>query len=226
MLESGRVLALVHCNLKPLATKQGGPFGSYTLWSDDEGRTWNRAPASDALHVAENPTRAHEWGFWEPAMVEHAPGRLLMLARTPTGWLWESRSIDNGTTWSLPVKTAVPNPVPPPVLTRVPGSDTLVLIQNPEVDLASGWHGGPRRVLAFRSSTDGGRTWSEPADLYRATEQGLWVDYPAIRWIDGNLHMVWRHIRGALTGQGMTSLYHHVVPASVFTSARRAGAAR
>ncbi|MFM9196935.1 MAG: FAD-dependent oxidoreductase, partial [Planctomycetia bacterium] len=119
---------------------------------------------------------------------------------------------------------AVPNPVAPPVLTRVPGTDTLVLIQNPEVDLKSGWHGGPRRALAFRTSTNGGRTWSEPTDLYRATEDGLWIDYPAVRWIDGNLHMVWRHSRNTLTDRNMTSLYHHAVPAAVFTADR--GAAR
>ena len=225
VLESGRVLALLHCNLKPNTTKQGGPLGSYAVYSDDDGKTWSRSPANEVLHVADNPYRAHEWGFWEPALVEHAPGKLLMLGRTPNGWLWESRSADNGTTWSMPVKTAVPNPVAPPVLTRVPGTDTLVLIQNPEVDLKSGWHGGPRRALAFRTSTDGGRTWSEPTDLYRATEKDLWVDYPAIRWIDGNLHMVWRHNYRAATPQNMTSLYHLVVPAGVFTAARGADAA-
>lgn len=225
VLESGRLLALLHCNLKPNTTKQGGPLGSYAVYSDDDGKTWSRGPATDVLHVAENPYGAHEWGFWEPALVEHAPGKLLMLGRTPNGWLWESRSADNGTTWSMPVKTAVPNPVAPPVLTRVPGTDTLVLVQNPEVDLKSGWHGGPRRALAFRTSTNGGRTWSEPTDLYRATEKELWVDYPAIRWIDGNLHMVWRHIYRAATPQSMTSLYHFAVPATIFTTARGADAA-
>ena len=225
VLESGRLLALLHCNLKPNTTKQGGPLGSYAVYSDDDGKTWSRSPAADVLHVADNPHRAHAWGFWEPALVEHAPGKLLMLGRTPNGWFWESRSADNGTTWSMPVKTAVPNPVAPPVLTRVPGSDMLVLIQNPEVDLKSGWHGGPRRALAFRTSTDGGCTWSEPTDLYRATEKDLWVDYPAVRWIDGNLHMVWRHSRQTQTPQNMTSLYHLAVPAAVFTTARGADAA-
>jgi hypothetical protein len=221
VLESGRLIAILHCNLKPDAKKQGGSLGSYTVSSDDDGETWKRSPAADVLHVADNPHkgkgRGHEWGFWEPGLVEHAPGKLLMLGRTTTGWLWESRSADNGTTWSAPVKTAVPNPVAPPVLTRVPGTDTLVLIQNPDVDMKSGWHGGPRRALAFRTSTDAGRTWSEPTDLYRASEEGLWVDYPAIRWIDGNLHMVWRHIRGGGPGAegSMTGLYHHVVPAAL-----------
>jgi predicted neuraminidase len=228
VLESGRLIAILHCNLKPDAKKQGGPLGSYTVFSDDDGKTWKRSPASDVLHVADNPHkgngRGHEWGFWEPSLVEHAPGKLLMLGRTTTGWLWESRSADNGTTWSAPVKTAVSNPVAPPVLTRVPGTDTLVLIQNPDVDMQSGWHGGPRRALAFRTSTDGGHTWSEPTDIYRSADDKLWPDYPAIRWIDGNLHMVWRHARDPATPQNMTGLYHHVVPAAVFTPHSTKGA--
>jgi lysophospholipase L1-like esterase len=106
VLESGRVLTLLHCNLKPNTTKQGGPLGSYAVYSDDDGKTW-----------------------------------------------------------------------------------------------------------------------SEPTDLYRATEKDLWVDYPAVRWIDGNLHMVWRHNYRAATPQNMTSLYHLTVPAAVFTTARGADAA-
>lgn len=200
MLESGRVLALVHCNLKPLATKQGGPFGSYALWSDDEGRTWNRAPVSDVLHMAENPTREHEWGFWEPAMWSMRREDCSCSPVHPPGGSGKAVRSTTARPGHIAREDGRAQSRRPPVLTRVPGGDTLVLIQNPQVDLASGWHGGPRRALAFRTSTDGGHTWSEPADLYRATEEGLWVDYPAIRWIDGNLHMVWRHIRGALTG--------------------------
>jgi lysophospholipase L1-like esterase len=104
------------------------------------------------------------------------------------------------------------------VLTRIPDRDTLVLIQNPDVNLAKSWHGGARVALAFRTSENGGKTWSAPTDIYRSPDIKLWVDYPAVRWIDGNLHLVWRHIRSLtdkeLGGPGAgagTSLYHHVV---------------
>lgn len=89
----------------------------------------------------------------------------------------------------------------------------------------SGWHGGPRRALAFRTSTNGGRTWSEPTALYRATEDGLWVDYPAVRWIGGNLHPAWRQTRKSQTPDSLTGIYHFVVPAAVFTTDRGAVAA-
>jgi lysophospholipase L1-like esterase len=218
VLASGRVIALLHCNLKPDAKKQGGPLGVYTVYSDDHGRTWTRSPLSEVLHVADNPAKKHEWGFWEPALVEHAPAKLLMLGRTTTGWLWESRSEDNGTTWSAPVQSTVPNPVAPPVLTRVPGTDTLVLIHNPDVKLSDSWHGGERVALAFRTSQDSGRTWSTPTDIFRAPNNQLWVDYPAVRWVKGQLHLVWRHINRAnpASGLGGTSLYHHVLPREAF----------
>ena len=218
LLESGRVIALLHCNMKPDAKKQGGPLGTYAVFSDDHGKTWTRSPLKDVLHVPDNPLKKPEWGFWEPALVEHAPGKLLMLARTTTGWLWESRSEDNGTTWSAPVQSTVPNPVAPPVLTRVPGTDTLVLIHNPDVKLSDSWHGGERVALAFRTSHDAGRTWSAATDIYRAPNNQLWVDYPAVRWIKGQLHLVWRHIdRGTPAGGlGGTSLYHHVLPREAF----------
>ncbi len=218
VLASGRVIALLHCNMKPDAKKQGGPLGTYAVLSDDHGKTWSRSPLKDVLHVPDNPLKKHEWGFWEPALVEHAPGKLLMLGRTTTGWLWESRSEDNGTTWSAPVQSSVPNPVAPPVLTRVPGTETLVLILNPDVKLNDNWHGGERLALAFRTSKDSGRTWSAPTDIYRAPNNKLWVDYPAVRWIKGQLHLVWRHINRAtpVGGLGGTSLYHHVVPGGTF----------
>jgi lysophospholipase L1-like esterase len=212
VLASGRVIALLHCNLKPDAKKQGGPLGSYTVNSDDNGKTWTRSPSNEVLHVAENPTKKHEWGFWEPSLVETAPGKLLMLGRTTTGWLWESRSEDNGSTWSRPVQSTVANPVAPAVLTRVPGTETLVLIHNPDVKLSDSWHGGARLRLAYRTSHDGGHTWSSAEDIFRAPDAKLWVDYPAARWIKNELHLVWRHIENPATAASRTSLYHHVIP--------------
>ena len=209
VLASGRVIALLHCNLKPDAIKQGGPLGSYAVYSDDNGHSWQQALASNVLYVSDNPTNKHEWGFWEPSLVEIMPGKLLMMARTATGWIWESRSKDNGNTWSKPKKTNIPNPLAPPVLTRIPGTDTLMLIHNPDVNLPESWHGGQRSVLAFRISTDGGRNWSSATDLFQSSDEQDWVDYPAVRWINRQLHLAWRQWRQ--DKYGGRSIYYHVL---------------
>jgi hypothetical protein len=72
--------------------------------------------------------------------------------------------------------------------------------------------GGERVALAFRTSTDGGHTWSAPTDIYRSPDKKLWSDYPAVPWIKGELHLVWRS--GKVGSQ--LSLYHHVVLRETF----------
>lgn len=141
-------------------------------------------------------------GFWEPSLVEHEPGKLLMMARTATGCLYECRSADGGSTWTAPARSAVPNPLAPPVRTQIPGTGTIVLLHNPRVEIKSGWHGGPRTVLALRTSRDGGRTWSAPCPIAESGDENDWYDYPAVRWMDDTLHVAYRAIAMRNRGQG------------------------
>lgn len=119
-------------------------------------------------------------GFWEPALVEHAPGRLLLMARTSVGWLYESRSQDNGTTWTDPVRSSVPNPIAPPVLTQVPGTNTLLLLHNSRVAMGVERLGGNRTLLAWRSSQDAGRTWSQPHPILENKNGKVWQNESSI----------------------------------------------
>jgi len=201
-LSSGRLLALLHCNLAPKKDRQGGPLGAYAVYSDDHGQTWTRTPRDRVLHVADNPHKKHEWGFWEPSLVEHAPGKLLMMARTATGWSYECRSEDGGCTWTDPARSAVPNPLAPCVLTQIPATETLVLLHNPRVEMESGWHGGPRTVLALRTSQDAGRSWSDPQPIAVSANESDWYDYPAVRWADDTLHVAYRAITTRDHGRG------------------------
>lgn len=215
-LASGRLVALVHCNLAPKRDRQGGPLGAYVIHSDDLGRTWTRTPRGEVLHVADNPHKKPEWGFWEPSLVETAPGKLLLLARTAAGWLYESRSGDNGATWSKPARSPVANPLAPPVLTRIPGSATLVLLHNPRVEMAAGWHGGARTILAFRTSRDAGRSWTEPHPIAVAPNDDVWYDYPAALWVGDTLHVVYRTISTQRRGAGgfkVVDLHHQALDA-------------
>jgi len=211
-LSNGRVLALLHCMLKQDVRKQGGQHGVYVVYSDDHGNTWQRSPRTGTLTVTENPYRDIEWGFWEPSVVEYAPGRLLMLGRTSTGFLWESRSEDFGATWSAPVRSPVPNPIAPPVLTKISGSDILLLLHNPRVAMGVERLGGHRTILAYRTSRDAGRSWSEPQTIIESKDGSHWFDYPAILWRGKQLHLACRHI-GVVNSNKWTGvgLWHQVL---------------
>lgn len=188
-LASGRLVSLVHG--KTPAPKVSHMV-SFVYTSNDRGATWvNRTP--DGLDVDLKPFAASgEYGFWEPSFVEAAPGRSLLYGRTATGCLYVSRSRDDAAMWSAPEKTALPNPLAPVRLTRVPGTDTLLMFCNPLVDMASGWHGGARNVLAMRASTDGGVTWG-PCRLVEFTKDpNQWYDYPLVLWTGDTLHLAYR----------------------------------
>jgi Neuraminidase (sialidase) len=216
-LQSGRVIALLHALLIPDISKNAGPRGTYAMWSDDHGKTWQRAPREGTLRVEEDPYKSLEWGFWEPALVELSPGSLLMMARTSTGWLYESRSSDNGASWTAPVRSTVPNPIAPPVLTKVPGTETLLLLQNSRVAMGVERLGGLRTLLAYRTSCDEGRTWSEAQPILESKDGTVWHDYPSILWREGNLHVATRYIE-VLNGSKWTkvNLHHLALPASRF----------
>ena len=155
----------------------------------------------------------------EASLVQLRDNSLLLLyggQAKPGDWdrgeIRQIRSRDGGRSWSQP-QTLFSDPTRSLFqcgIARLPGGDLGLTYSS----LAH----GKDAIKVFRRSADGGRTWSEPTDLYRATEDGLWVDYPAVLWVDGNLHMAWRHIRNPNTREIMTSLYHFVLPAAAFTS--------
>lgn len=181
-LTSGRLVALAHAKLEPIPPNHGkARLGTYVMISDDDGRTW-RCTTPDALRVnVERPGGEH--GLWECALVEHAPDALLLVGRTATGWMWQSRSTDGGLSWATPEQSDLPNPLAPVWLTRQPDGDTLYLVQNLRVDLDSGWHGGRRDCLALRRSDDAGRTWSAPTAVEFTDIAEHWFDYPHGLWL-------------------------------------------
>lgn len=187
-LDNGRMIALVHGKIK---VSRPTHLVSYVFTSDNCGKTWiNRTP--EGLDAPENPFDKHAYGVWEASVVEVAPSRLLLYGRTSTGYIYQSRSQDGGTTWSEATQTDIPNPVAPMRLTKIPETDTLLMIRNPLVDMPSGWHGGARRALAAQVSTDGGETWSRCLQIEMIADQSQWFDYSYLLWDGDMLHLGYR----------------------------------
>jgi len=160
----------------------------YLLRSEDRGKTWTVLPGP----------RPHGWFVPEYDRMDEARplavggGKVLTLARTPEGHLWELRSDDDGKTWSQPRPTPIVQPDAPPMFFTLSDGKTLIVFHHNNYDPNNPHFGGEsRNQLWFTTSTDGGRTWSEPRFVMASVnenrrEQISYVDLLADK---GNLHL-------------------------------------
>ena len=147
----------------PLITRQ------YILRSEDKGNSWTLLPGK-------RPD-----GWFSPKygrMDEGRPiylgnGEVYFMARTPTGRIWESRSMDDGKTWADPKPSALVHPDAPPMVFHLSDDKTLITfhhnrhINTQYVGLTGKMDGMRDRAEIWISlSKDGGRNWSEPQFLF------------------------------------------------------------
>lgn len=170
-LASGRLVYPVHAFLP------SGDLGTYVYVSDDAGLHWRRTTAAPLRAPGALHPKQFQHGFWESAIVELAPGKLMMIGRTARGRLYRSRSVDNGDSWSAPEPTNVLSPIAPSNIIRLQRSGAILLVWEPHVDLPT-WGGGARLVLGSMVSRDGGESWSN----YRQIEYSGhdWLSYPSL----------------------------------------------
>ena len=185
-------------SVKPLRTRQ------YLLRSEDRGKTWTVLPDK-------RPN-----GWFAPSrdrMDEGRPislgrGEVFAMFRTPTGFLWSSRSTDDGKTWAKPAPTPLVHPDAPPMLFLLADGKTLAALHHNRFSDRDykGLSGRPE-VMKDRSeiwvalSRDGGRTWTEPrfvlVNALADDEQSAWHNYQC-SYIDaftdgGRLHLFMPH---------------------------------
>jgi hypothetical protein len=98
-LKSGRILVALSYHS---STRSTGFFVSYVVYSDDSGRTWNNCRSGV---TADCGGKAGESGACEPVLMELDDGRIWMIIRTQTGFLFQSFSEDGGKTWSTARRT-------------------------------------------------------------------------------------------------------------------------
>ncbi|MCP5560774.1 MAG: exo-alpha-sialidase [Verrucomicrobiaceae bacterium] len=109
--------------------------------SHDEGKTWK-------LHGALNTPK---WAL-ECMIVELKDGRLWLLTRTGSGFLWESHSSDKGETWDEPKASTIANPGSRFFIRRLTSGNLL---------LVNHYKFKGRSHLTAQISTDDGQTWNE-----------------------------------------------------------------
>lgn len=221
--ESGRVLFPIHF---PWFPKEGGgahtqvrQIASAVYYSDDRGASWKRA-CGPMMIRGMTPAQAGQRdleGLWEPSIVELKPGHLLMYLRSNTGWYYESRSSDNGATWSPPRQSTVRAPLCPAKLVKL-DNGMIGIVFNGIID-PSHQNLSRRWDLATMVSGDGGETWTncrtlEFADPYAKPKHHLLYCYPSVLFDGDRLHMTYY---GPVKGQQFNML-HRILPADWFTA--------
>jgi len=162
--------------LCPSSTEHDG-WTSHFEWTRDGGKTWEKTAP---IHTKK------ECGTIQPTILFHPNGKLQMLARSNSGFIFTAFSEDQGKSWTKPELLDLPNPNSGiDAVTLKDGR--FVLVYNP---VSGNW--GRRNWLAVAVSTDG-RNWETVHTLEH--EKDGEFSYPAIiQTSDGRVHITytWR----------------------------------
>ncbi len=142
--------------LKKIITRQ------YLLRTTDRGAHWQLLPGErDSGWQCPGTERMDEG---RPIML--SDGRVLLMARTPEGHLWQSFSCDEGATWSEFEPTSLRHLDAPPMLFHLGSSSSLIAFTHnkprPEGGGAHLFAHESRTELWCSLSHDNSKTWSEP----------------------------------------------------------------
>lgn len=143
-----------------------GRHETIVLYSDD-GRTWQQSAARLVAPCYEGFNGSNE-GACEPTLEPLRDGRLWMLMRTQAGFLYESTSRDNGTTWSAATASRFNTSTGPANLLRHRNGWLVLTWNNCEMPRRADGEGvyGGRDALHIAVSTDEGATWRGFREIY------------------------------------------------------------
>jgi Neuraminidase (sialidase) len=213
VLESGRLVAPLHCT---------DDWDKHHLHvkvarSDDNGATWKTTAQKIELPLVRWPENKPgiESGCIEPGIAQRADGSLLMTFRTAMGTQFFSESADQGETWTAPRSLELISPQAPANLTRIPGSNDLLMVWTPSYE-AKAVLGGKRNTIMVAVSKDGGRSWPHAARKILVHDPEHSIDYPSVLYRGNEVWITLRTSSGAGVLQGLTSTQLMRVPLAWF----------
>ena len=166
-----------------------------SMFSDDNGTTWRFS--ENSLKIAADKPNNTRYGGVEPALTELKDGRIWMLIRTRLGHLYESYSVDGGTSWQSPNRTNFISSDSPATTVRL--SDGRIVVfwcGSQRWDDPKSYAMGGREVLHAAISDDEGKTWKGFREVLVVSASGSkkgdrGTSYPsAIETSDGKLAVV------------------------------------
>ena len=167
-LASGRLL-VPFGSMQPHA-KPAPPIGrnkTVIQYSDDNGATWHESPTKIISPCYAGFNGLNE-GACEPAIEQLADGRIWMLTRSQAGFLYESYSRDDGTTWQPAAASRFNTSTGPPNIMRHNNGWLVVCWNNCEMPPRQNGEGvyGGRDALHIAVSADEGKTWRGFREIY------------------------------------------------------------
>jgi sialidase-1 len=124
--------------------------------SDDDGKTWREGKGKVSL-----PKR----GAMEPTVAELNDGSLVMALRSQLGFVYVSRSLDGGETWSEAWSSGLEAPEAPLVMTAFPDGKALLMVYCSGKFDPNHHHSGERTPLTAAVSRDAGKKWHKIGDI-------------------------------------------------------------
>ena len=130
--------------------------GSYVIYSDDEGKSWQPNRDGELFILPEYGGRQVK--AMEPSVVEVESNKLLMFLRSQLGRVFQSWSYDNGETWSHAQPTQLAASNSPDIVTKLPSTGHLLAVwnQHGEREIRQGYI---RTRLSAAVSRNGGGIW-------------------------------------------------------------------
>ncbi len=162
--------------------RSGGANWSTVFYSDDRGESWE--PSDSRLQV-----EGSESGMQEPGVVELKDGSLLMFMRCDLGYIYQSRSLDGGETWSAPGPTELEAPVSPVSIKRIPSTRDLLVIWNDRSQRTDGEPFSRRTPLTSAISRDEGKSWGGVKNI--ESDHSRTYCYTSVTFVDGRVYLTY-----------------------------------
>ena len=167
---------------RPIALRDGTILmPAYNFHRYDRYCYFASKDAGMTVTVKEGPVKTERVSFDEPIFVEYEDGSLHFFARTTTGYIAESSSLDGGETWTPTVSTKHPNPCTRFYIGWLKNG-MLLLVNTPSSTMGDG-----TGLVAYLAEADG-KTWpySLVLDDRRSTT------YPDVaQGEDGRLYIIY-----------------------------------
>lgn len=129
-----------------------------SMYSDDKGMTWKTS--FNTIKIPVESSSKTRYGGIEPVVTQFKNGKIWMLIRTNKGYLYQSFSADDGSSWQQAQRTDFISSDSPAALLRL--SDGRLLIfwcSEQRWDDPGSYAAGVRHVLHAAASNNEGQTW-------------------------------------------------------------------